>query len=104
MNLLYDSSDESDNEIAIKRRRIVRPRMVYEFLESTLENNERFRLKQNKFLLLINLLSAILERETNISHSLTVKHQLLITLRWLGTGTTYHAIGDLHGVSQVCAE
>lgn len=100
MNLLYDSSDESDNEIAVKRRRIFRPRLEYEFLESTLEYNERFRLKRDKFLLLINLLSAILERETNRSHSLTVQQQLLITLRWLGTGTTYHAIGDLHGVSK----
>ncbi|XP_065361950.1 putative nuclease HARBI1 [Calliphora vicina] len=100
INLLYDSSDESDTEITIRRRRLFRPRLEYEFLESTLEYNERFRLKRDKFILLLNLLSPILENETNRSHSLTVQQQLLITLRWLGTGTTYHAVGDLHGVSK----
>uniref|UniRef100_A0A0K8VMT5 Putative nuclease HARBI1 n=1 Tax=Bactrocera latifrons TaxID=174628 RepID=A0A0K8VMT5_BACLA len=97
MNLLYDFSDESDNEITLKRRRLFRPRLEYKFLESTLE---RFMLKHEKFVLLLNLLCPILERKTSRSHSLTVQQQLLITLRWLGTGTTCHAIGDLHGVSK----
>lgn len=33
-------------------------------------------------------------------YSLTPREQLLLTLHWLGTGTYYHAIGDMHGPSK----
>lgn len=41
-----------------------------------------------------------LHHPTNRSHALRAKFQLLVALYWLGNGSQYHGLADMHGISK----
>ena len=58
----------------------------------------KYRLPREKIFDLCDLLQEDLERPTNRSHALPVSLQILIALRYFGTGTFQKVIADAHGV------
>lgn len=95
------SSSESDNEnVIVRRPRIFRERVPYNHMENSYEFNERFRMTFERFASLLEVLQPYLEHPTQRNHALTPHQQLQIALHWFGTGTSYHAVSDMHGVSK----
>lgn len=94
------SSDSSEDEVLIRRRRIFRTRIDYVHMEMSYEYNERFRLSSHKFQSMVVLLRPYLERVTERSKALPAELQLQVALHWMGTGAQYHAIADMHGISK----
>ena len=61
---------------------------------------ERFRMNMEEFGHVLNVLGPILAHPTFRSIALTPEQQILLALRFLGTGGSLHLIGDAHGVSK----
>lgn len=49
---------------------------------------------------LINMLGHRLARKTKRNQALSTNLQLKIALHWMGTGSQYHAVSDMHGVTK----
>ena len=94
-----DEFDRNHQNNPRRRRRIFRERINTEF-ESIVQFNERFRMSHENLELLLNDIGHFLRRATNRSMALSEKMQLCAALHWLGTGTHYHAVGDMHGISK----
>lgn len=95
------SSQESDEErVIVRRPRNFRERINYNMLQNTYGFNERFRLGFPQFAHLLQQIEGRLQHLTGRNHALGPHQQLEIALHWLGTGTQYHSIGDMHGVSK----
>lgn len=95
-----DSSDTEEEIIQYRRIRTFRPRSDFGYIENTYEYNERFRLSFNQFQNLLENIAPYLQHRTARNYALTPKQQLEIALHWFGTGTQYHAVADMHGVSK----
>ncbi|PAA78295.1 hypothetical protein BOX15_Mlig031326g1 [Macrostomum lignano] len=61
---------------------------------------EKFRLSSDQVEDLLEIIGPALTHATVRQGSLTVREQLLSTLRFLACGSFYHAVGDAHGVSK----
>ncbi|XP_053373460.1 putative nuclease HARBI1 [Mercenaria mercenaria] len=67
---------------------------------TNMELMERYRLDRGGLQFLDNRLSNVLSPRTDRSRSLSSLYKILITLRYLATGSTQLNYGDLHDVSQ----
>lgn len=100
-NLIFDSSSDEDDPAAAdvyRRRKIYRERINFGFV-SAYEFNERFRMSPRKLETLLLEIGPLLAHETK-GGALSPKQQISIALHWLGSGSQYHTIADMHGVSK----
>jgi hypothetical protein len=67
---------------------------------SDFEILQRYRLNKNGILFLNKELSDVIDPNTKRNHSLSGLHKILITLRYLATGSIQLNYADVHGVSQ----
>ena len=84
-----------------KRRRTYRLRRIMNdatFSEEDIRQSCRFR--RESILFLANLLRDDLMRPTQRNHALSVETQVLISLRFLATGSFQQVIGDVVGVDK----
>lgn len=93
------NSDSDDKSIIIRRRRIIRPRINNNFM-AEYEHNERFRMNSVKLEYIVSRIGHLLLHHTNRNHALSPIQQVHLCLHCLGSGTQYHSIGDMHGVSK----
>ncbi|CAI6355524.1 unnamed protein product [Macrosiphum euphorbiae] len=93
------SSDGDDENIIIRRRRIFRPRINNNFM-AEYEYNEWFRMNSVKLEYIVSSIGHLLVHHTNRNHALSHIQQVNLCLHFLGSGTQYHSIGDMHGVSK----
>lgn len=101
--LLFDSSDEDEEIQQPRRRKHFRQRINFDFL-SEIEYKERFRMNSGKVEFILRRIGHELEYASTKGGSLSPKQQLSIALHWMGSGSQYHTIADMHGVhkSSVC--
>lgn len=94
---MWSSSSESDDEL--ENNCVYKNRINFQF-NNGFKFNERFRLGPVEVEELLVDIGYRLEHPTNKSKAMSVKHQLLTTLHWLGNGCQYHGIADMHGISK----
>jgi len=63
------------------------------------ELRERYRFGRESIMFLSDLVRNDLERETRRNHALTVEQQVMITLRFLASGSFLQVIGDTLGIA-----
>ncbi|XP_043217108.1 putative nuclease HARBI1 [Amphibalanus amphitrite] len=80
--------------------RVVRPRINGDEDLSPTKFRERFRLERAVVEKILHFIGDDLAHDTDRNHALTPKQQLLLTLRFLATGSFYHVVGDAHGPSK----
>lgn len=95
---LLDTSDDEGEEGLVCRQRVFRPRINFDSF-CVMEFKERFRLRPNEAEFVVTRLAPRLI-DSNKNMALTPRQQLLVALHWLGNGSQYHGIGDMHGVSK----
>ena len=84
-----------------KRRRTYRLRRIMDDATFSEEDiRQRFRFRRESILFLANLLRDDLMRPTQKNHALSVETQVLISLRFLATGSFQQVIGDVVGVDK----
>lgn len=59
---------------------------------------ERYRLPKDCVRSIINLLAIDISSTTNWNNAVTVEDQVLVTLRYMATGSILQAVGDFHGI------
>ena len=96
--MLYSDSSEEDCQV----ERIYRERTNFDFDVSDFQ--ERFRVSHHLLECLTNKLAENLIYDSERNMALTVKQQLLLTLRFLASNGFYNLTGDAHGIhkSTVC--
>ncbi|XP_014271388.1 uncharacterized protein [Halyomorpha halys] len=83
-------------ENIVHRRKTYRVRNNFIF-----ETNERFRMSSSKIEeLLLEIGPQLADPIARKGGALSAKQILCIALNWLGSGSQYHTIGDMHGVSK----
>jgi len=96
---MLDSDDENDREFRRRRRaRVFRERINFENFHA-FEFKERFRLRQGEAEQVLNWIGMDLIH-SNKNMALSPKQQLLVALHWMGNGSQYHGISDMHGISK----
>ncbi|XP_054259823.1 putative nuclease HARBI1 [Macrosteles quadrilineatus] len=100
---MWNSDDSSYEEPPQRRRRTFKVRKNFNF-ESAFKINERFRMPPQKLEEMLEIICPNLESETARNHALTSKQVVCIGLHWMGNGSQYHGLSDMHGVhkSTVC--
>ena len=68
-------------------------------LDFTEELRERYRFGRKSIMFLSDLVRNDLEREIRRNHALTVEQQVMITLRFLASGSFLQVIGDTLGIA-----
>uniref|UniRef100_A0A8D8Z7C7 Putative nuclease HARBI1 n=1 Tax=Cacopsylla melanoneura TaxID=428564 RepID=A0A8D8Z7C7_9HEMI len=61
---------------------------------------EAFRLSVSQFEFLHGEIGVRLTSPTNRSHALTAEEKILSSLHWMGTGSQYHSVSSMHGISK----
>lgn len=86
-----------------KRKKRYRDRINFDyFLERDFV--ERFRMSTSAVEKILNVIGPLLKHRTKFNQALEPRKQLLVALRFFGTGSQYHAVSDMHGIhkSTVC--
>lgn len=103
---LFDSDSDSDldfldiaRDIGVKKK-VFRQRKHLLADLNEVSFVERFRLSKPEIDKVLSHIQDVLMHESGRSAALTPTEQLLITLRFFASGSFYHLIGDLQGVSK----
>ncbi|XP_035711322.1 putative nuclease HARBI1 [Folsomia candida] len=100
INELYFSDNEENNP----QPRVYRPRVNFdERFISDFQFREKFRLRRAEAEFIVEKIGQnLINSEKNMA--LTPRQQLLVALHWLGCGSPYHCVADMHGIgkSTVC--
>jgi len=102
LNLPFSSSSSDDSEeefLAPKRKKVFRLHCNFNIFIG-MEFRERFRLREEEVEFVLSMIGNSLQHRSNKNGALSPKEQLLLALHWLGNGSQYHAICDMHGVSK----
>lgn len=94
-----DSENENDAHYAARLPRVFNIRTNFR-CRTEWVFNERFRLTSVKMEYILENIGNLLQHETERNHSLSPRQQLLAALHWLGTGSQYHAVADMHCISK----
>jgi len=98
---MFSSTDsEEEVEEVVRRPRVFKERLGYVEIEGTFDFNERFRLTATKMESILLTIGPRLQHSTERSHAISARNQLIMALRWLGTGVQYWCDGDAQGVSK----
>lgn len=101
------SSSEDDRSIIqsyqVHRRKIYRDRINFHFFQESVFV-ESFRLSRRSAERVLNAIGVQIKHKTDLNHALNEKQQLLVALHFLGNGSQYHGIANMHGIhkSTVC--
>lgn len=99
------SSSEAERQVRRRRRpKLYKPRINFTNL-SRANFIEKFRLTPSEAEIVLQVIGDTIKHKTQKNCALAPQQQLLITLRWLSTGSPFHGIGDMHGMSKstVCS-
>lgn len=99
---LFDS-DTSDSDIEllqldpnIRRIKYYKPRINFGLDDF----QARYRLTRAQFEIVLLDVAPRIQHPTGKSAAVSPEHQLLVTMRFLATGSFYHLVGDAHGFSK----
>jgi len=98
---MFSSSDDSEEESQgspSRNKKIYRPRINFNDLSDAVFI-EKFRLRRGEAENLITMLSPHLPNKER-NKAISPPQQILTALHFLGTGTFYHAVADMHGLSK----
>ena len=94
-----NSTDEDDEIVAaqrVRRRRIFKPRINFEFPPS--DNQSRFRLTDTHVGQIVDVLAPIISHDTDRNFALSADQQVRLALRYLSSGDYFRNVADAHGV------
>lgn len=95
---MSDSSSSEEEDAVPHQRRIIRERINFTMHDEYFR--ERFRLSMRIIDFLEARLHNILAYRSERNNYLTVRQQILISLRFLSDNGFFHLTGDAHGVSK----
>lgn len=98
---IYDSSsgsDEDDDYFRPRKPRHFKERINFQEITDPQQYMEKFRICGAAMEEVLGQIGSQLKHETNRNHALSPQQQLMTALHWMGNGSQYHGVVDMHGL------
>lgn len=96
---IYDSSSDSDGEgVQQRKRREFKTRINFTEITDPQQYLEKFRICAAAMEEILGRIGPRLQHDTYRNHALTPQQQVMTALHWMGNGSQYHGVGDMHGL------
>jgi hypothetical protein len=97
-SLLYSSSDDSDCD-SPPPKKVYKERVNFSKF-GEFQFKESFRLTSEEVEFVLEKIGHRIKHKTSKNYALTPQQQLLTALHWMGNGSQYHGVSDMHGISK----